>query len=174
MLVDKIYDEEVYSKNQIYNRECVLKSINNAMKRLNESISSMSIDDMNEGLDEYINAMHGIVLYKKNGISFVSIDDEIYCFLISESSDIDVNKIASQNLFREYIVVNSIPTFLIERMKEKLFLLLLRDYDTLNYVPEEFQLIKSEIISKKWTLPAFRTILLKSGECFTESIPNFV
>ena len=78
MLVDKIYDEEVYSKNQIYNRECVLKSINNAMKRLNESISSMSIDDMNEGLDEYINAMHGIVLYKKNGISFVSIDDEIY------------------------------------------------------------------------------------------------
>jgi len=149
MLVDKIYDEEVYSKNQIYNRECVLKSINNAMKRLNESISSMSIDDMNEGLDEYINAMHGIVLYKKNGISFVSIDDEIYCFLISESSDIDVNKIASQNLFREYIVVNSIPTFLIERMKEKLFLLLLRDYDTLNYVPEEFQLIKSEIISKK-------------------------
>ena len=100
-------------------------------------------------LDEYINAMHGIVLYKKNGISFVSIDDEIYCFLISESSDIDVNKIASQNLFREYIVVNSIPTFLIERMKEKLFLLLLRDYDTLNYVPEEFQLIKSEIISKK-------------------------
>ena len=149
MLVDKIYDEEVYSKNQIYNRECVLKSINNAMKRLNESISSMSIDDMNEGLDEYINAMHGIVLYKKNGIIFVSIDDEIYCFLISESSDIDVNKIASQNLFREYIVVNSIPTFLIERMKEKLFLLLLRDYDTLNYVPEEFQLIKSEIISKK-------------------------
>ena len=149
MLVDKIYDEEVYSKNQIYNRECVLKSINNAMKRLNESISSMSIDDMNEGVDEYINAMHGIVLYKKNGISFVSIDDEIYCFLISESSDIDVNKIASQNLFREYIVVNSIPTFLIERMKEKLFLLLLRDYDTLNYVPEEFQLIKSEIISKK-------------------------
>ena len=149
MLVDKIYDEEVYSKNQIYNRECVLKSINNAMKRLNESISSMSIDDMNEGLDEYINAMHGIVLYKKNGISFVSIDDEIYCFLISESSDIDVNNIASQNLFREYIVVNSIPTFLIERMKEKLFLLLLRDYDTLNYVPEEFQLIKSEIISKK-------------------------
>lgn len=149
MLLDKIYDEEVYSKNQIYNRECVLKSINNAMKRLNESISSMSIDDMNEGLDEYINAMHGIVLYKKNGISFVSIDDEIYCFLISESSDIDVNKIASQNLFREYIVVNSIPTFLIERMKEKLFLLLLRDYDTLNYVPEEFQLIKSEIISKK-------------------------
>ena len=149
MLVDKIYDEEVYSKNQIYNRECVLKSINNAMKRLNESISSMSIDDMNEGLDEYINAMHGIVLYKKNGISFVSIDDEIYCFLISESSDIDVNKIASQNLFREYIVVNSIPTFLIERMKEKLFLLLLRDYDTINYVPEEFQIIKSEIISKK-------------------------
>ena len=149
MLVDKIYDEEVYSKNQIYNRECVLKSINNAMKRLNESISSMSIDDMNESLDEYINAMHGIVLYKKNGLSFVSIDDKIYCFLISESSDIDVNKIASQNLFREYIVVNSIPTFLIERMKEKLFLLLLRDYDTLNYVPEEFQLIKSEIISEK-------------------------
>ena len=148
MLVDKIYDEEVYSKNQIYNRECVLKSINNAMKRLNESISSMSIDDMNEGLDEYINAMHGIVLYKKNGISVVSIDDEIYCFLISESSDIDVNKIASQNLFREYIVVNSIPTFLIERMKEKLYLLLLRDYDTLNYVPDEFQLIKTVIITK--------------------------
>lgn len=145
MLIEKIYDEEIYSKNSLYDRKSILKSIDNAINRLNKSISAMSADDMEKGLNEYIHDMHGRILYERDGVNFVRIKNKTYCVLSIRPSAIDLNEVASQNSINEYILVTSTQMFLKEHLKEKLLHLLLRDYDILNYVPEEFQFIQSEI-----------------------------
>lgn len=115
------------------------------MNRLNKSISAMSADDIEKGNNEYIHDMHGRILYEKDRVNFVRIKNKTYCVLSITPSAIDLNEVASQNSINEYILVTSTQMFLKEHLKEKLLYLLLRDYDILNYVPEELQLIQSEI-----------------------------
>lgn len=45
----------------------------------------------------------------------------------------------------EYFVVRSVSKFIEKHMKKVLFSFLLRDYDILNFVPEEFQSVQKAL-----------------------------
>jgi len=146
-MLSTIYEEQVRNKNPYYIREEILKSITVAMKRMDSYFSLMSSEELEATLKEYINSANGIAIFETTGIYFAKIEGVVYCFSINKNFSSIINEIALENSIAEYTLVSSVSSFLEKQMQKSLFSLLLRDYDTLNYVPEEYQTIKKHIIN---------------------------